>query len=111
MLDSTVSLGAGATMLGFAIAAHNHQDAADATISLVIGIISASTLAVGGLISLFSTSEAERRWDAYQALRAQLAAERAAERERLRGTPPQVTATITPVLTPQLVGGVLQARF
>ncbi len=114
LLDSAVSLGAGATLIGLTLSARNNDnpdmDASNDTAFLVIGIIGASTLAIGGVISLLSPSDAERRWEAYQGLRDRLALERAAERQR-RIPPASTTLSFVPVITDRTAGGVFSLRF
>lgn len=110
LLDGALNLGAGATLIGLTLSA-NDSDNPDPnrTAFLIMGVLGATTLGLSGVVSLLSTSDAERRWEAYSGLRDRLGRERALRRERQ--THSAQTVSFAPVVTPQLAAGFLTVRF
>lgn len=109
LLDGTIRVGAGATLMGLTLSANSE---ANSDTLLLFGMLGATTLAIGGAISLLSSSDAEQRWEAYQGLRERLSRERALQREQSQPAPTTTTiARITPVMTHQLAMGVLTVTF
>lgn len=116
LLDGAISVGAGATLAGLTLSANSSVNAMassdDRKILLVMGLLGATTLAIGGLISLLTSSDEERRWAAYQGLKERLEQDRALASGRTRR--PRSTALAakwTPVITGQVAMGMLTVTF
>lgn len=111
LLDGAINIGAGATLIGLTVSARSGNDAgvtdSNGTVLLVLGVIGAATLIVGGTISLLTSTDSERRWEAYQGLRDRLAQERALERARRSS----ITWRVSPVVGPQVAIAMLTVKY
>jgi len=116
LLDGAISVGAGATLAGLTLSANSSVNSMvgsdDRKILLVMGLLGATTLAVGGLISLLTSSDEERRWEAYQRLKERLAQDQAMGAQHARRVRASaVTTRWTPVITGQVALGMLTVTF
>lgn len=110
LLDGGLNLGAGATLIGLTLSANDSDNPnPNRTASLIMGVLGATTLGLSGAVSLLSSSDAERRWEAYSGLRDRLGQERALR--RARQTRPAQTISFVPVVTPELAAGIVTVRF